>query len=511
MDILVNNAIIYDPNDKKSFLGGVAIVGSRIAEVYSEHSVIPVDRFDRVIDAKTKYLFPGFFDVHSRADLAVVSENSRVSALSQGIALEVIGQDGFSVAPISSKNYMLHGEYVASSLGNPQLRWKWESAFEYLDIIHGKSGTNILFYAPHGTMRLEASLDPLLSYAGLAALKYSLEKAMDDGAIGMSISVWQSPSKDGWFNNTEMETLMEVLKKKNGILCVNIENTKDVKKDIDRAFNFARNYGLRLHLSGLLIHNSSEHMEVIKLLDRRKKEVPGFMLDISPYNSRLIKLIDILPNELRAFSPEDIRIKLKKAEFVEEILDYISVHEQYLEKIRLVATSKKDLKRHEHFLIEDIAKERGETIKDFMLGLLEFDMDKSIFEYEAVSPSVLKYAFEHDFVLPATSGCIDGRYTPDIFGAVTRYVSHYSEKDSSKIVDKLSSYPSKFYDLKWGIKQGYKANLVLLNIDSVASEADFINPRVIAEGTEYVIINGKIIWEKGKVTGSRNGEVLTWS
>ena len=511
MDVLINNAIIYDPEESKSFFGGVAIIGSRIAEVYSEHSVIPVDKFDRVIDAKTKYLFPGFIDVHSRGDLAMVSENSRISAISQGIALEVIGQDGFSVAPISSKNYMLHGEYVFSSLGNPQLRWRWESVFEYLDMIHGKNGTNVLFYAPHGTMRLEASLNTKLSPTGISALKYSLEKAMDDGAIGMSVSVWQSPSKDGWEDNAEMETLLSVLKKKNGILCVNLENPKNIRKDIDRAFGFAKSYGLKLHLSGLLIHDASEYMEIIASLDRKKKEIPGLLLDISPYNSRLIKLLELLPEDYRSLSPEEIRIKLKNPEAIQEVFNHLNIHEQYLRKIRLVATSKKDLKKHENHLLEDVAKEKGESIHNIILSLLMFDIENSVFEYEAVSPSVLKYAFENEFVLPATSGCMEGRYTPDIFGAITRYISHYSEKDSSKIAEKLSVYPAKFYGLKWGIKQGLKANLALVDVDSTFSEGDFVNPRVIADGTEYVVVNGKIIWEKGKVTGSRNGEVITWS
>ena len=511
MDILINNAIIYNPDEKKSFLGGVAIIGSRIAEVYSEHSVIPVDRFDRVIDAKTRYLFPGFVDVHSRGDLAMVSENSRISALSQGIVLEVVGQDGFSVAPISAKNYMLHGEYVVSSLGNPQLKWRWESVFEYLDMIHLKNGTNVLFYAPHGTMRLEASLNPKLSSTGLSALKYSLEKAMDEGAIGMSMSVWQSPSKEGWEDNVEMDALLSVLKKKNGILCINLEDPANIRRDIDRAFTFARNYGLRLHLSGLLIHNASEYMELVSWLDKRKKEVPAFLLDVSPYNSRLIKLVDLLPEEYRPLSPEEVRIKLRDKSAVQDLFDYLNVHEQYLEKIRLVATSKRDLKKHENHLIDDIAKERGESIHEVILNLLLFDIEKSVFEYEAVSPSVLKYVFEHEFVVPATSGCIGGRYTPDVFGAITRYISHYSEKDSSKIVDKLSSYPSKFYGLKWGIKPGIKANLAMLDIDRAFSEADFVNPRVTADGTDYVIVNGKIIWEKGKVTGQRNGEVISWT
>ncbi len=510
MDVLINNAIIYDPDEKKSFLGGAAVIGSRIAEVYSEHSNVPIDRFDRVIDAKAKYLLPGFFDVHSRGDLAMVSDGARLSALAQGVLVEVIGQDGFSVAPISSKNYMLHGEYVACSLGNPQLRWKWETVFEYLDLIHGKNNTNVIFYSPHGTMRLESSLNPKLNSEGVAALKYSLEKAMDDGASGMSVSVSQSPSKDGWYDNFEMDTLLAVLKKKKGILCVDLEDSLDVRKDIDRATTLCKNNNVRLHLSGILEHDPAKYMELVSLLNKKSKDIP-MLLDISPYNNRLIRLKELLPHEFRTMSPEEIRIKLKDPSGSKVILEHINVNERYMEKIRLVNTTNKEMKKHESNLLEDISKERNENIYEVLLHFLTFDIESTIFEYEAVNRSVLDYAFEHDFILPATAGCMQGRYTPDIFGAITRYISNYSGKDPSKVVEKLSSYPARFYGIKWGIKKGVKANLVLLDIDKVFSGSDFMNPRVLSEGVDYAMVNGKIIWEKGKVTGSKNGDVISWA
>ncbi len=44
-----------------------------------------------------------------------------MSALSQGILVEVIGQDGLGVAPVSRKNYLTHYQYLSSSLANPEL------------------------------------------------------------------------------------------------------------------------------------------------------------------------------------------------------------------------------------------------------------------------------------------------------------------------------------------------------------------------------------------------------
>jgi N-acyl-D-amino-acid deacylase len=510
MDILVNNVQVLDPTKKRVFPGGVAIIDQRIIEVYSETSAVPFDHFDRVIDGKGFFAIPGFFDIHSRGDLAMVFDPSRVSALSQGITSEVIGNDGFAVAPVRHSNYLLHGQYVASSLGNPQLKWHWESTSQYLDVLNTKNGTNVLFYAPHGTLRLEASLNTSLSHTGLDALLHLLERALDEGALGMSISCSQSPSKDGWSNDREMSMLAPLLKKKNAILSVCLEGSTTPLKDVERAVHFAKAGGIKLHLSRLFSESDENAEEIITLLEKGKKDLPGLIVDISPYHSRLLKLSNILPFWVKEISSEELRQQLKKPEAVQRMFESLNVKEEYLEKIKLVLTSKKDLKKHEGSLLEHIAMERDESIYDVLLNLVLFDSDKTFFEYEAVKPDVLKRIFELPFVLPATTGYLDGRAMPDMFGAIPTYIKHLSDLDALKIATRLSIIPAEFFGVKWGIKKGLKANMLILDPKRIYSEADYNNPRSLAEGLETVIVNGKIAFEKSKSTGLRCGEVLNW-
>jgi len=511
MDILVNNVQLYDPLKKKFALGGIAIVEQRIVEIYSETSSIPLDHFDRIIDGKGLYAMPGFFDVHSRGDLAMVSDPSRLSALSQGITCEVIGNDGFGVAPIKHTNYMLHSQYVAHSLGNPQLKWHWESTSQYLNLLHEKNATNMIFYAPHGTMRLETSLNTLLSSTGLSALMHLLERAMDEGAAGVSVSCVQNPSHDGWKNDHEMGTIATLLKKKNGILSVCLCGSPHPFRDIERAVHIARTAGIKLHLSRLFSENDDNAEEILPLLEKSKREVPGLLVDVSPYPTRLLKLSNILPAWVKEISSEELRLKLKRTEAVQGLFDSLDLKEEYLEKIKLVLTSKKEFKKHEGELLEHIAMERDETIYDVLLNLVLFDADKTFFEYEAVRPDVLKKFFDLPFVVPATSGYLDSRVLPDMYGAIPTYIKHFSDLDPVKIVTKLSTSPAEFYGVKWGIKKSYKANLLILDPAHAYSEADFDNPRSLAEGLDCVIVNGRIAFEKSKSTGLRCGEVLSWS
>jgi len=510
MYILVNNVNVFDPSKKKFFLGGIAIIGQRVVEVYSDSPAVPLDHFDRVIDGKGFYAIPGFFDIHSRGDLAMISDPSRLSALSQGITTEVIGNDGFSVAPIRHSNYMLHSQYVAASLGNPQLKWHWESTSQYLDMLHAKNGTNVIFYAPHGTMRLEASLNTSLSSTGLTALSHLLERALDEGAVGLSVSCTQSPSKDGWKNDHEMTTLLSLLKKKNAALSVCVEDSPSPFKDVERAIHLAKTMGVKLHISKLFSSSDDNAEEIIPLLEKSKKDLPGLIVDTSSYSTRLLKLSSILPFWVKEISSEELRIKLKKPETVQDIFDSLNLKEEYLEKLKLIVTSKKEFKKHEGSLLEHMAMVRDETIYDILLNFVLFDSDKTFFEYEAVRPDILKKAFDLPFVLPSTGGYLDGRSLPDMFGAIPAYIKDLSGLDIIKIGSKLAMIPADFYGIKWGIKKGYKANMIIINPAQVYSEADYNNPRALSEGFEYIIVNGKIAFEKGKGTGLRSGEVLSW-
>ncbi|MEI6092503.1 MAG: hypothetical protein WCQ47_02330 [bacterium] len=510
MDFLITNAKLVDPLSKKIFPGGVAVVGTRIVEIYNEEPSIPVNHFDRVIDAKGKYLLPGFFDVHSKSDLYSLADPSRINALSQGILVEVIGQDAFSVAPVSSKNCLLHTELSAPSLGNPQLNWRWESVFQYLDHLHLKTASNMLFYSPHGTMRLECSLNPKLSSTGLSALAYIFEKSMDDGAIGLSISSHLEPSNIGWDDDKELSMLLNILKKKEGVLCVNIERSKKILKDVDKAITLARTYGLRLHISRILPNSVSHVDSMLSIIDKRKKETQGVIVDISPYTSRLLKLADLLPKSMRNESSEEIRIKFKKSENVKTLLSGLDYNEHELEALKLVTSSKKDMKKYEGVSLENISMEKDETVYDTILGLLTTDFDKVFVEHPVIDSEHLRKIFEYSFVIPATTGYREGRYLPDMFSTIPTYFNNYSKGDVSNLISKLSSTPAEFYKIKWGIKKGLKANFILLDTDSFIGESTYTDPRKLSEGIDLAVVNGKIALEKNKPTGSRTGEVLSW-
>ncbi|MBN1115080.1 MAG: amidohydrolase family protein [Oligoflexia bacterium] len=510
MDILIHNVNLFDQTKRKSYIGGIVIVDSRIIDIFSVEPNLPLERFERVIDGAGKYMLPGFFDVHSRGDLSMVSEPTRMSTVSQGITVEVIGQDGFSVAPVSKKNYMLHGQYVHASLGNPQLNWRWKSVGGYLEALDNRISTNILYYAPHGTLRLESSRDSVLSPAAISAVKYLFEKSLDEGSVGLSISASKKPSSLGWDSVDEMAPLLAILESQDAVLNISLEGVEGVVAEIEKCLAIAKEYGLRLHLSRLCPSNDDEWDASLSLLDKKKKDVKELLVDIPSYTTGMMSFTDMLPDFLKSSSGEEIRVRLRDKSNVANISESLKTYEKAFNGMRLISASDKELSKYNGWLVKNIARERDEDILDTLLNFLVFDIDKIFFEYDLINPRILEKAFALPFIVPATTGFSNNRPVPDMFGAIPKYIIDYSKNDIFQMSNKLATVPAGFFRINWGIKRGKEANMVLTDPANVKTFANLANPRFPAEGIDLVIVNGKIAWENGKVTGTKNGRVLSW-
>ena len=61
------------------------------------------------------------------------------------------------------------------------------------------------------------------------------------------------------------------------------------------------------------------------------------------------------------------------------------------------------------------------------------------------------------------------------------------------------------------IGPGYYADLLIFDPEKVQDRATFIDPLQYSEGFDYVIINGKIVIDEGRVTDALPGKVLRHS
>ena len=94
-DIVIRNGQVADGTGKKLFAADVALKGDRIAAVDAPGAL----KGDNEIDAKGKVVAPGFIDVHTHDDTALIDNPTMAMKASQGVTTVVCGNCGVSAAP----------------------------------------------------------------------------------------------------------------------------------------------------------------------------------------------------------------------------------------------------------------------------------------------------------------------------------------------------------------------------------------------------------------------------
>ena len=113
-----------------------------------------------------------------------------------------------------------------------------------------------------------------------------------------------------------------------------------------------------------------------------------------------------------------------------------------------------------------------------------------------------------------------GRYAemhphPRYYGAFPRVLGQYVREnkalDLPEAVRKMTSLPASKLGLRdrGVLEPGNAADIVIFNRERISDKTTFDNPHQFACGIEYVIVNGKVVIEEGKHTGTYPGRLLT--
>ena len=159
--------------------------------------------------------------------------------------------------------------------------------------------------------------------------------------------------------------------------------------------------------------------------------------------------------------------------------------------------------------------ERFEKFFDWLLGIkgkatmVFFCMDEKDVKTLIVNPASM--ILTDSWAISPNAG---GKPHPRAYGTFPRVIDRYVKKEKvlplEMAIKKMTSLPAEKIGLKdRGIlKEGFWADLVLFDLDRIEDKATFENPHQYPEGIEHVIVNGRIVVEKGSITGTRSGLIL---
>ena len=189
-DLIFRNGTLIDGGGEPRRAADVAIKGDRIVAIGAPGTL----RGDNEIDVAGKVVAPGFIDVHTHDDTALIENPSMAMKASQGVTTVVCGNCGFSPAPYSGPKPAPHN----LSLIVKQERFLTQSFAAFAELVEAaRPAINGAFLIGHATLRysvLGADLERAATGAETTRMRDMLDNALGDGAIGMSSGLFYPPA-----------------------------------------------------------------------------------------------------------------------------------------------------------------------------------------------------------------------------------------------------------------------------------------------------------------------------
>ncbi len=101
LDLLITNGRILDGTGKPGYDADIGIVDGEIAVMNRD---LGKTHAERIIDAGGMVVSPGFIDTHSHDDAYLLINPQCEDKVRQGVTTDVIGNCGFSLAPLSDEH-----------------------------------------------------------------------------------------------------------------------------------------------------------------------------------------------------------------------------------------------------------------------------------------------------------------------------------------------------------------------------------------------------------------------
>ena len=528
-DIIIKGGRILDGTGNPWFYGDIGIKNGKILRIGKLRS----DTAEEVIDARGCIVSPGFIDMHSHSDFVPLINPYMESKVRQGITTEVIGNCGFSAAPL---NDFLREQILETSpmLREANLKLEWESMAEYIETVQQNGvSLNLAPLVGHGTLRAF-----VMGYEKrkptsneLEEMKHLLAESLEQGAFGMSTGLIYPPSC--YAETEEIIELCRIVAEYGGIYASHIRGEDYRLLDsVREAIEIGEKAGVPVEISHHKAagrENWGKVKESLKIIEEARSRGVEVTCDVYPYTAGSFGLDSVLPPYAHEGGVKKMLEKLKDSEFRRKLKeDMIKGVDDWRSFVKIIGWENimisycKGHPEYEGKMISELAKQKNIDPFDFVFDLIIEEKASARVVLFSMSEedmrTVLKSPFSmigSDSSARATYGILSaGKPHPRAYGTFPRVLGKYVREEKvltlQEAIRKMTSFPAQKLGLKDRglIKEGMWADITIFNPEKIIDRATFIEPHQYPEGIEYVIVNGKIVIENGEHTKEKPGKVL---
>ncbi|HJZ96501.1 MAG TPA: D-aminoacylase [Candidatus Solibacter sp.] len=494
-DVLIRNARIVDGAGNPWYQGSVAVKNGRIAAV----GALPNASATRIIDAAGRFTAPGFIDVHVHIEGNIERSPRAGNFLLDGVTTVITGNCGSSELNLAA----------------------WFDKLTKLGL-----GINVASLVGHNSVRREVmgGANRTATSEEIRKMQALVDRAMRDGAVGFSTGLEYVP---GTYSNTaEVVALAKAAAAHGGIYTSHMRNEGIHEIEaITEAVNVGREAGMPVEISHLKIDRRAvwgASVKSLELIDKFRREGVDVTADQYPYDRAATNLGIRLPSWALA----DGQIKERLADpatrrkIASEMRQMIAEMGETGYGFATVARFAPD-PSYEGKTIPQIAALKGrpagldsdiETIFDLMSA------GGASMIYQLMSEGDIERILRAPYTAIASDGGVvepgAGNPHPRSYGTNARVLAEYVRGRGvitlEDAIRRMTSLPAQTFGLRdrGMLREGMAGDVVVFDPAKVQDKATFVKPHQYSEGFDFVLVNGQVVVDGGKLTAARPGQAI---
>ena len=527
--LLIRGGTVVDGSGAPARTADVAVEGERIAAVAPRLS----GPADRVIDAAGHVVTPGFVDMHSHSDLFYFACPSAESKIRQGVTTEVVGMCSFSQAPLRPDQHDIVRGWAGGIGASLDLRW--ETFAQYLDALRAmRPSVNVAHFVGHGALRI-AAMGFEARPAGpddLKGMQRLLGEAMDAGAFGFSTGLVYAPS--AYSNTEELIALAKSISSRGGYYFSHIRGESSMLLDsINEAIRIGEEAGVGVQVSHVKASGKENWPKIdaaLRLFETARARGVDVLGDVYPYNAGSTKLDNMMPTWAHdgglARLLERLADRATRRRIVEECLidgerwGTVSQGGIGFDQVFIASCRRREL---EGLNLAQIARQSGQPPAEVLMNLLlEEKCTIGMVSFSQSIDNVAKVLAHPALMIGSDSiplyegeGDRPGKPHPRTYGTFPRVLGEYARERKlfslETAVHKMTGMAAARIGLRERglVQPGYFADLTVFDPATVKDESTYAEPHRYPTGIPYVLVNGAVVVDGGRMGAARPGRILT--